>query len=468
MSTREVYWPTPGSGAEASLVQRVPIGEDVTPQPDPTLAPGKVDKEPIRFVYRDIPIVAIQNSWTVDDARGALAAHMNGQFSGSTQLWESILGDPRVSAVLGSRMSAMFGRPYRVEPADDSPLAKEIAEAWSLVMRAVWASSDLRMVHASGIGLGVGMAEVVWDTDGFPWTPRLRYWSTRFAYYNFAYRDYWVSTQDGVVTVEPGSGKWLIHAPYGLYRGWIMGAVRGIAEPWLLRHFSFRDAARFAEVHGSPWIVGEVPMAADPGQRAQFQADLSRLGANTSIMLGKGVTPEQSYGVSLIEAKDTAHPVFLALRDMCDMDITLAINRQNLTTQVTEGSQAAASVHGDVRNDVVIDDSTAWLETLHRDMAVPFATLNWGRPDLAPRTYLDASDKEDQARRAQSLANLGSAFNLLKLGNVQFLDPEEVRRWAQDQFGVSLPSLKFASPEEVDAELAAKETDDGEAKSSEG
>lgn len=436
-------------------MQRAPIGTDVTPQPDPSLAPTDLSKQAIRFVYRDVPITTIQNSWTVDDTRGALAAHMNGQFSLSSQLWESILGDPRVSAVLGSRMSAMFGRPYRVEPADDSPLAKEIADAWSGVMRAVWASSDLRMVHANGIGLGIGTAEIVWDTDEFPWVPRLRYWSTRFTYYNFAFRDYWVSTQDSVVSVEPGSGKWLVHAPYGLYRGWIMGAVRGIAEPWLLRHFSFRDVARFAEVHGSPWIVGEVPMAADPEQRSKFAQDLSTLGSNTSIMIGKGVTPEQSYGVSLIEAKDTAHPVFLQLRDMCDMDITLAINRQNLTTQVTEGSQAAATVHGDVRNDVVIDDSTAWLETLHRDLAVPFATLNWGRPDLAPRTYLDASDKEDQARRAQSLANLGSAFNLLKLGNVQFLDPEEVRQWAQDQFGVSLPRFEFKPPAEADADLEA-------------
>src|SRR5487761_2650431 len=56
------------------------------------------------IVYRDVPIVTIQNSWTVPEVRTALWSHMSGIFEMSGQLMDSMLGDDRVQATLGSRV----------------------------------------------------------------------------------------------------------------------------------------------------------------------------------------------------------------------------------------------------------------------------------------------------------------------------------------------------------------------------
>src|SRR5258706_13146902 len=83
-----------------------------------------------KLIYRDLPLVTIQNAWTVQGARSAMYSHNIGIFENSAQLWDSILGDDRVMATLSSRAVGLFGRDVRFESADDSDAAKECRLAW--------------------------------------------------------------------------------------------------------------------------------------------------------------------------------------------------------------------------------------------------------------------------------------------------------------------------------------------------
>ena len=111
------------TGVNASPMQNDPA---FAPPGDPLSLPGS--RAVAKVVQRDIPIVAIQNSWGVDDARNALSAHMMGIFERSAQLCDSILGDDRVMATLGSRRAGLFGRDIRFRPANDSSAAREVLE----------------------------------------------------------------------------------------------------------------------------------------------------------------------------------------------------------------------------------------------------------------------------------------------------------------------------------------------------
>lgn len=410
------------------------------------------------LVFRDLPLVTVQNTWTVEQARGALYAHMQGQFDASAQLFDSILGDDRVTATLGSRISGLFGREVRFKAADDSAAAKECLDAWVKWWPRLSGDSALTEVHTYGIGMGFGLSQVVWDTTSNDfWGPYLRPWHPRFSYYNWSDRRFKALSQDGELTVVPGNGKWVIHAPFGEYRGWIRGAIRALTEPWMLRHFAFRDMARFSEIHGIPTRVGKVPAVSEAEERAAFEESIANLGSDTSMILPQGVDGQDGsgYEYELVEATDTAWEVFPGLVDRCDMSIVLAILFQNLTTEVKGGSFAATSAHMDIRQSGLQFDNNAWKNTLYNQVARAFAWINFGDANLAPWTWWDVQPIEDLNGNADRFQKFGAAIEVLARGGVQFKDAAEVRRFAASRFGLdNLPDFEIKEPTKTAAPAA--------------
>jgi phage gp29-like protein len=246
----------------------------------------------------------------------------------------------------------------------------------------------------------------------------------------------------------PGDGKWFCHMPYGQYRGWMRGAVRQCAQPWLLRNWSFTYMARFAEVHGMPIRKAIVPAASDEKARDLYAAQLANLGAETTLMVQTGVDGAgQDYDLELVEAKDTAWEVFPGLIDRCDMDIILAIMMQNLTTEVTGGSFAATKAHMDIRQGGIEFDNGAWASTVRDQAARPFAWVNFGDADLAPYTSWDVTPREDFTHNAEQFSKFGTAIEVMARGGIKFTDVEKLRKFAADKFNLQgLPDFIIGDP----------------------
>lgn len=401
------------------------------------------------LVFRDLPLVTIQNAWSVPAARNAIYSHTIGVFERSGQLWDSILGDDRVTATLGSRSTGLFGREVRFEPANDSREAKEVFDAWVAHWPRLSGNASLREVSETAIGMGFGPSQIVWDTASAIWKPYLRPWHTRYTYYHWSLRKFIALSQDGQIPIVPGNGKWLLHCPWGEYRGWMRGAIRAITEPWMLRHFAFRDMARFSEIHGMPTRVGKVPAVSDPGERSQFETALQNLGSDTSMILPQGVDGQDGSGYSyeLVEATDRAWEVFPGLIDRCDMAIVLALLFQNLTTEVKGGSFAATDAHMDIRQGGLQGDNQAWKNTIYNQIARPFAHFNFGDAELAPWTYWDVEPRADLEGNAKQFQQFGTAIEVLARGGVKFKDVEELRAFAAKNFGLNgLPDFTIGDP----------------------
>lgn len=418
-------------------------------QTDPAFVAGtpKADASRAEVFYRDLPLVTVQNSWSVQDVRAALNANMYGIFDLSAQLWDSILGDDRVQATLGSRIAGLFGREVRFTPADDSDAAKECLRAWMDAWPEFSGGTGLRNMHAYAIGMGWMPAQLVWDTSKPIWRPRPVPWHPRFTYYHWSLRKYIALSMDGSLPIIPGDGKWMLHAPYGDYRAWIFGALRATAEPWLLRHFAFRDMARYSEVHGMPIRKAKVPAASDAIERSQYGTNVANLGNETTILIQQGVDGTNGYDLELLEAKDPSWEVFSALISQCDMAIILAIMFQNLTTEVDSGSFAATKAHMDIRQNGIQSDATAWQHTIYHQAARPFAQLNFGDADLAPRTEWDVTPREYLETNAKQFQAFGTALEVMARGGLKFKDSEEVRRFAASKFGLdNLPDFDIGDP----------------------
>ncbi len=408
-----------------------------------------------KLVYRDIPLVTIQNSWTPQGVVAALTSHMSGIFELSAQLVDSMLGDDRVQATLGSRTSGLFGSEVKhassnVARVRGSDAAKECRDAWEEWWPSFADGWSLPTSHEQAIFMGFAQAQLIWDTTGPVWGPRLRPWHPRFSYYNWDVRRFVAITMDGALPIYPGDGKWLLHAPYGCDRGWIRGAVRAVAEPWLIRHYAIRDWARFSEVHGMPIRKAIVPASSAVDERNLFEAQVSSLGSETSILLPQGMDAKNggtSYDLQLLEATDTAWEAFPGLRDHCDMAIVLALLFQNLTTEVKGGSFAAASSHMDIRQGGIRNDNAAWRSTLYSQVIRPFALFNFGDADLAPTTDWDVRARADYEGNARQFQAFGTAIEVLRRGGVKFLDTTAVRKFARETFGLDkMPDFDITDP----------------------
>lgn len=419
------------------------------PPPRDPLTPESV--QATRTILRQIPNITIQHDWRIDQVRHALRAHNEGVFEASGQLVDSILGDDRVQATLGSRNSGLFGQPVRFKRADhpDKAAAKKCLKAWRKAWPRFATSAALTQMNHYEIMMGFSPAQLLWDTSGDVWIPQIEPWHPRYTYYDWSRFAFMAISNDGTSQITPGDGKWLFRSRMGYgvnARPWLWGGIRPTASPFIFRHWAIRDLARYTEVHGMPIRKGVVPASSDEVQRDRFGQQLSMLGQETSLLVQKGVDGAgQDFDLELVEAKDTSWEAMIGLRDHCDMAITLALLFQNLTTEVKGGSFAATSAHMDIRSSGIQSDNEGWRLDIYNQIARPFAYFNYGDADLAPWTDWAVRPLSDWDQIAGMLYKFGLSVEVLRRGGVQFKSSDDLRAFARSM-GVKLPAIKFVDP----------------------
>jgi phage gp29-like protein len=450
--------PPKGSPADSKWAQQLPNGTQDGSLPDNPYDARRAELDgdtvaQAQIVYRDLPLVNIATDWSPDGIRAALRSNMTGNFYSAGDLCDAILGDDRVQATMGSRVSALLGRETIFEPANDSAAAKEVLDAWIPCWPRIGGYNALGWGQAYATLQGWALEQLVWDTSGPVWTPTMVPWHSKYSYYHWYLRRFIALGQEGQIVVEPGNSKWVLHAPWGDYRPWVFGAMRAVAEPWLGRHYAYRDWMRFSEVHGIPIKKASCPVSATQDQRNAFMQALAVLPSETTVLLGKGLEGQGSdYDLELLEAKDTSWESFPGLIDRSDMSIILALMFQNLTTEVTGGSFKATESHMDVREDAVQRDDKAWQKTIREQVARPFAFLNYGDPDLAPKTRFDVQSTSTHNTNARLAALVAQMIQYLRTSGVKVKDVKALF----GKFGIDVGDVEDVSPLQVEAKLAGQ------------
>lgn len=406
-------------------------------------------------IYREIPNVNVQTGWTVPQSRAALINLAAGMFEYPAQLIDSMIGDSRIQASLASINGGLFSRPLTWETPpglEDDDEAQNCLQVWQEQWPNIGTEAALSNAVTWDVFLGFWTAQILWDTSEDLWVPKIYPWHPRYVYYNWPLRKYVATSMDGQIPIIGGDGKWILHAPHGEYRGWLNGAVRATAPWWLARNLALRDAARFSERYGFPITKAKTPFGADPVAINAWRSVLARLGQESTVQTPQSADPKvMSYDLEYLELKGgQAWEIFFKLIEQCNMEITLAIQAQNLTSEVKEGSFAAAREHGDVKQTLLQSKARGFCRTLHTQLARPFAAFNFGRPEIAPIPTWDIKPIEDKSVLSKSLASLGQALNQLRMAGKQVKD---VRALAL-QFGIDLGELEDVTPLQVEARVA--------------
>jgi hypothetical protein len=431
--------------------------DDVAWQPPTDPLKSGNPKANAQIINREIPLTTVQTGWTVPQVRYAIEGLVMGMFDAPAQLVDAIMGDSRVHSATQSRACGLLGRAIKHKmPAAyaDSSEGKACYDAWVGHWPNMATEPVLADMQLWGCHLGFWVGQQLWDTTGEYWLPYLVPFHPRYTYYHWMYRRLIAVTLDGQVPVAPGDGHWILHAPHGQYRGWMRGAVRAIAPWWLARNYALRDWARYSERHGMPIGKAITPFGADPSMIQNFRNQLAQLGQESIMQLPQSPDPViGKYDLEWLETKDRSWDGFQGLIAQCNSEITLAILGQNLTSEVKEGSLAAARVHADVRQAILEADARALSQTIYTQMARPFAAINFGNPDLAPTTEWDITPYEDTASMANTFMLMAMGLNNLRLAGKKVRNLEEFAR----QFGLSMAGagLEDVEPLAVEAKKAA-------------
>jgi phage gp29-like protein len=324
------------------------------------------------------PSVRAVATWSPVSIRAALQTLFHGKFSQAAYLADALLGDDRVQAVISTRVNGILALPLKFEPADDSPGAAEISELieqdfWDIAPEPVAAE-----LMTYGLLLGACPAELVWKEKDDRVIPELKVWHPSQLRWDPHERTYKLRLESGEMQITPGDGKWMIYTPNGSRRPWTRALVRSLAVPWLAKSYAVGDWNRYSEVLGGAVKRGTVPGNAKPEDKQQFKSDLRNLASD-----GVVIVPAE-FSFDLVEATGRGSDTFKELIAWADKAIAVAVLGQNLTTEVSGGSFAAAKVHNSVRQDLIDADTEGLATVLHDDVLSWWAEFNRGDRRLAP------------------------------------------------------------------------------------
>ena len=405
--------------------------------------------------YRELPVTVFDCWETVDLVRAALLQHELGYFRASAYMVDAMGRDARIAGVLSTRVNGLLALPLDFVPDQPKKLKfRKAAERVQQLFSSMASEADLAQLQRWGVMMGIGVAEKVWTTTADGWVPRLKVWHPSFLTWRPDTQSFWLTTMDGQVEIpEDGGDNWVVYCPYGYKRGWMDGRVRALGIPWLMRGWALRDWARFTELYGMGLMKAFVPSGAEDDDKDRFVSSLAN--RNSEPVVECAFDPnsdhDSGYDVEMLQISNgTAWDAIPGLVERAESDIAIAVLGQNLTTEVKQGSRAAAQVHQGVKQEIIQSDGVTLGRCLQQQLLRPWAAFNIGDPDLAPLPSWATTPPEDKASKATALKDTGAALVSMKAAGA----PVDVRALL-DSMGVPLLTLEQEAAQKLETQKNA-------------
>lgn len=359
-------------------------------------------------------LTGIRRPWLVEHIAGNIdpvrlanlmqAAAEGNAFDFLTLAEEMEEREPHYGSVLGTRKRAVSGIAPVIETAsEDSRDIKQAEACRALIGRPEF--GGLMDDCLDALGKGYAAVEIEWQTSARQYQP-----------VNYRWRDprYFVFPQDDpydlrlydesdLVNGRPlPAYKFVIHRPRlksGIpLRG---GLARLVATSYMCKSYTLKDWVAFCEVFGMPLRLGRYKQGAKEADIDILRKAVTNLGSDAAGILPDSMRIEFQQIANTTGGTD----LFLRLAEWLDRQTSKAVLGQTMTTD-DGSSQAQATVHNEVRHDILKSDARQLANTLNRDLIQPYVDLNFGPQAQYPRLELRAPKPEDLKALAESLEKL--------------------------------------------------------------
>lgn len=312
--------------------------------------------------------------------------------------------DLHYASVLGTRKLAVSGLSVRIEAASDDPEDVRRADQLKEIVNGP-EFGELQADLTDAMGKGYAVSEIMWDRSGKTWTPeRFEPRDQRFFQFD---RDTgrelrMLDEADPVNGVALAPYKFIVHLPRirsGLpIRG---GLARLAAVGYMCKAWTWKDWMGFADIFGMPMRVGRYGPGASADDISTLMSAVANLGSDAAAVIPDSMRIDFTQAANVTGAGD----FFKGLAEWWDKQVSKAVVGQTMSTD-DGSSQAQATIHNEVRLDLLQADAKAESNTLNRCFVRPWCDLNFapGRP--YPRLIIDVPQPENTKLLVEALEKL--------------------------------------------------------------
>lgn len=359
----------------------------------------------VMSVRRPSPGISVASTLTPGRLAGILRSAAEGNAQDYFILAEEMEErDLHYSSVLRTRKLTVAGIEPTVVAASDDERDVMLADDVRNLLEAPQVP-EMLFDLLDGLGKGVGVCEILWNTRSTLWKPRDYEWvDPRFLKPDReTLRTFNLLTDASPIDGEALSpGKYIVHKPR-LKSGLPLrnGLARLVAVMYMLKSFTVRDWWAFAEKFGIPVVVGRY------GSNASQEDIKVLIDAISSIASDAGCAIPESMKLEMQETatRGNGGALFKEMAEWCDSQTSKAVLGQTMTTD-NGSSRSQADVHDRVRMDIARWDARQLENTLNEYLVIPFIVLNYGPQEHYPRVKLPINEPEDLKALVDALVPL--------------------------------------------------------------
>lgn len=211
------------------------------------------------------------------------------------------------------------------------------------------------------------------------------------------------------------------------------GLIKKLYFPVKMKNASLKFWFRFLERFGSPWAVAKTSF--DPDELAnEVQAMLS----------GDSAVIDTEEELTLIQPSSNVD--FTRLPTYLDNQISKAILGANLTSDIREGSYAAAKTHNEIREDLAANDGKILEFVMNKTIGF-FKEINNYKGEIEAKIYDEDAPNAERANRDKTLFDMGfvpTAKYISKIYNIE-LDEKAIKERLSSDLKANKRVLKGAS-----------------------
>lgn len=385
------------------------------------------------------PIPETKLRWYLADLETAQWQADAGNLAMVGQLWRAMKRDGVIRGLLGTRTSGLIRLPKKFY-GDDREMADELSKANGTrpLFDDMCPPSELSLMVADGIGPGASICELV-PVPGrdYPVLVRL---DPEYLIYRWDRNMWFYSSIAGLLPIEPGNGRWVLHVPGGRIAPWNSGVWAACGRSFINKEHAIMHRSNYSAKLANPARVAIAPQASTDAEQQSWFRKVMAWGTNTVFGLKPG------YDVKLLESNGRGFEVWQAEIDTSNTELMVAIVGQIVSTTGGAGfSSQELPLQG--LSDLQGETGDALAYTVNTQILPPWVANRYGVAALprGPLARWDTSKPKDRKQVADGLLALGNALNALDDALERHDREIKIDTIAED-FG--LPLLPIDDPEQ--------------------
>lgn len=393
------------------------------------------------------PLPTTRLRWYLEDLDAAQMQADAGYLRMAAQLCASMRRDGMLNGLMKGRTKGLIRLPKRFYGNSEAADILKARNGTRSVFDEMFPPSELQLLDADGIELGIGCAEMV-PVKGRDYPVMVRV-EPEFLQYRWNENRWYFNSNAGSIPIEPGLGRWILHIPGGRLTPWRSGLWPALGRSFINKEHAIMYRSNFCSKLANPARVAYAPLGATEAQRVGFFKKVLAWGVNTVLEMPVG------WEVKLLELTGgKTFEVFQKQIDTSDLEYMVSLAGQILTTKGGTGFDGQ-DVAQAIRQDLIQGDGDDLSYTINTQGIPPFIVNKWGPDALEKATVFewDTGTPSDKEKETRVLAQAGTAIELLTKALGPYGRSVDIGEMTT-RFGVPTAEGKVELPEEMRAEEA--------------